>query len=182
MVSPTEVIRMFALLTANNIRFWLLGGWGIDALLGEQTREHKDIDGLILAKDVSRVLDLVDQAGYIDFHLWEENQWGFDHNGNKIPMAFYLFDAENREFDVHVVLLDNKGNAIPLWKVPDQNFMFTREDISAIGSINGVSIPCITPQKQILVHQGYDLPETHLTDLKHLHKKFGVDFTSDTNS
>ena len=27
-----------------NIEVWLDGGWGVDALLGQQTRSHNDID------------------------------------------------------------------------------------------------------------------------------------------
>lgn len=26
------------------IRYWLDGGWGVDALVGRQTREHRDVD------------------------------------------------------------------------------------------------------------------------------------------
>jgi hypothetical protein len=31
----------------NSIKFWMLGGWGIDVLLGRITREHDDIDLII---------------------------------------------------------------------------------------------------------------------------------------
>jgi len=31
-------------LRALGIEIWLDGGWGVDALLGEQTRPHKDLD------------------------------------------------------------------------------------------------------------------------------------------
>ncbi|MGH8515394.1 MAG: nucleotidyltransferase domain-containing protein [Gammaproteobacteria bacterium] len=33
----------------------MVGGWGIDALLGAQTRPHKDLDLLIRLEDVAKV-------------------------------------------------------------------------------------------------------------------------------
>ena len=48
MVTAEEVIEIYNKLLANNIQIWLTGGWGIDALLGEQTRDHKDLDAIML--------------------------------------------------------------------------------------------------------------------------------------
>ena len=40
-----ELIRdLFAECESRDLRIWLLGGWGIDALLGRVIREHHDID------------------------------------------------------------------------------------------------------------------------------------------
>ena len=41
MVRAEDVVSIYRSLSANNIQVWLTGGWGIDALLGEQTRPHK---------------------------------------------------------------------------------------------------------------------------------------------
>lgn len=40
MVSVEEVIRIYQRLSKHGIRLWIIGGWGIDALLGAQTRSH----------------------------------------------------------------------------------------------------------------------------------------------
>jgi lincosamide nucleotidyltransferase A/C/D/E len=37
------------------IEIWVDGGWGVDALLGEQTRPHKDLDIAIQQKDVPQL-------------------------------------------------------------------------------------------------------------------------------
>jgi lincosamide nucleotidyltransferase A/C/D/E len=34
------------------VTVWVDGGWGVDALLGEQTRPHKDLDIAIEEKDL----------------------------------------------------------------------------------------------------------------------------------
>ena len=64
MVLAEDVISIYQNLAANNIQVWLTGGWGIDALLQEQTRPHKDLDILMLADDVFRMRDILDRAGY----------------------------------------------------------------------------------------------------------------------
>ena len=176
MVSANEVIRMFNLLAQNKIKAWLLGGWGVDALLEKQTREHKDIDVLIQEVDIPRLIELLEQDGYDDFHLWEENRWKFDSHNRKVPTAFYILDDKEREFDVHAFQYDETGNAIPQWKLDNNQFIFTKTDISATGKIDGVIFPCITAEKQMLVHTGYELPETHQSDMKFLHEKFSVSY------
>jgi hypothetical protein len=57
MVRAEDVIRIHQSLSVNGIQVWLTGGWGIDALLGEQTRQHKDLDiqGKIAGVAVRRI-------------------------------------------------------------------------------------------------------------------------------
>ena len=176
MVSASEIIRMFGLLSDHCIRAWLLGGWGVDALLETQTREHKDIDVLIQEEDILQMIQLLELDRYDDFHLWEENRWDIDKENHQYPTAFYMLDNKEREFDVHAIRLDEEGNAIPQWALDDNNFLYTKADISATGKINGVPFPCITAEKQMLVHTGYELPETHQSDMKLIHEKFGVPY------
>ena len=40
MVRAQDAINIYQTLTRNDIPIWLTGGWGIDALLREQTRPH----------------------------------------------------------------------------------------------------------------------------------------------
>ena len=42
-----EVTALYTLLAEREVRVWVDGGWGIDALLAEQTRQHKDFDALV---------------------------------------------------------------------------------------------------------------------------------------
>ena len=54
MIRAEEAASLYQSLTANNIQVWLTGGWGIDALLEEKTRPHKDLDIIVLVDDVAR--------------------------------------------------------------------------------------------------------------------------------
>lgn len=49
---PEEVASFFSPLT---VPWWIAGGWALDLFLGEQTREHEDIDVQILRRDQQEV-------------------------------------------------------------------------------------------------------------------------------
>lgn len=55
MVNAEEAIAIYQQLTASGFQVWVTGGWGIDALLGEQTRAHKDLDLIVLLDELLRL-------------------------------------------------------------------------------------------------------------------------------
>ena len=44
MVNEKDAIEIILYAEESEIAIWLDGGWGVDALLGEETRVHNDID------------------------------------------------------------------------------------------------------------------------------------------
>src|SRR5215210_671072 len=52
-ITPTGVAR---LLSPSGIRWWIVGGWAVDAFTGE-AREHEDIDVSFFRADLGRLLD-----------------------------------------------------------------------------------------------------------------------------
>jgi lincosamide nucleotidyltransferase A/C/D/E len=44
MMSAADVLDVTSRLEAAGISFWLDGGWGVDALVGRETRPHSDLD------------------------------------------------------------------------------------------------------------------------------------------
>ncbi len=65
MVSAEDAVRILKLISTNSIPVWLTGGWGIDALLGRQTRPHKDLDLVMLLDDVLPLRQLLADHGYV---------------------------------------------------------------------------------------------------------------------
>ena len=55
-MTSDAVVEFLGLMEASSIEVCLDGGWGIDALLGEQTREHADLDIILRVEDVPRLL------------------------------------------------------------------------------------------------------------------------------
>lgn len=178
MVGAEDVISIYQRLSIHRVRVWLTGGWGIDALLGEQTRPHKDLDVIMLLDDVLRMGTLLGGDGYRLKELWSENRWVVDAHATKIATAFVLQDSEGRQLDVHAVRLDDGGNGIPAWDAPE-GFILASHDLAGVGMIAGYAVQCITPEKQMLCHTGYELPEKQLLDLEQLHEKFGVEYPAE---
>lgn len=170
MVRAEDAVSICQNLTANGIRVWLTGGWGIDALLGEQTRAHKDLDILLLVDDVVRMRNLLGGDGYALKELWSENAWVVDSRGTEIPTAFVLHDWEGREVDAHAMYLDHQGNGIPAWA--REGLVLGGEDLGGEGIIAGTSVRCLSAEMQVRVHTGYDLPPEQVQDLELLRGRF----------
>lgn len=172
MVSPEYVASIRRKLLDNGIQVWLTGGWGIDALLGEQTRPHKDVDVIVLLDDVVRLRELLAADGYGLKELWSENRWAVDRNGVETATAFVLQDAEGRELDVHAMCLDDQGNGLPAWE--GEGLIFRRHDLAGEGTIAGSPVRCLTAEMQLLCHTGYELPEVQSRDLELLQERLGA--------
>ena len=115
MVSAEDVIHLYKLLSNHGIQVWLNGGWGVDALFGEQTRPHKDLDMFVLVNDVNHLCELLSLKGYGLKELWSENRWDVDAKGTKTMTGFVLHDPDGGELDVHAMRLDDHGIGIPAW-------------------------------------------------------------------
>ena len=163
MVSTEDAVLIYKLLAANGIQAWLTGGWGIDALLGEQTRPHKDLDVIVLVDDTLRLRQLLSGEGFGLKELWSENLWTRDPQATRTPTAFVLHDAGGREIDVHAMRLDGLGNGIPAWDA--EGFYFKQEDLAGEGTIAGMAVRCLAPQSQVECHAGYELPDVQRSDL-----------------
>ena len=55
------------------VRCWVVGGWGVDALLGRCTRPHKDLDVLLAVTEHADAWRLLHDRGYRLAYRWEEN-------------------------------------------------------------------------------------------------------------
>ncbi len=173
MVRAEDVITIYQNLLADNIQVWLTGGWGLDALLREQTRAHKDLDFIMLLDDVVRMRELLAGDGYGLKELWSENSWVVDAHGIKTATAFVLKDSQGREIDAHAIRMDVRGNGIPAW-THDEGWIFERDDLAGEGMIAGFAVRCLSPEMQVLCHTGYDLPEVQARDLELLRKGFSA--------
>src|SRR6266404_6148749 len=100
-MNSADVIDLYTTLEKLGVEIWIDGGWSVDALLGEQTRPHKDLDIAIQQKDVSSLRQLLEEKGYREIKLNEARPWNFG-----------LGDRDAREIDIHVIVIDEYGNGI----------------------------------------------------------------------
>src|SRR3954471_14934729 len=70
----TEVIRVLDALADAGIPAWLEGGGGVDALVGHQTRAHRDVDVDIDASQEAEALAVLQTLGYEIETDWRPNR------------------------------------------------------------------------------------------------------------
>ncbi|MEM6356356.1 MAG: hypothetical protein AAF844_11840, partial [Pseudomonadota bacterium] len=65
-VSETSASSVLWILERTDDPVWLDGGWGIDALIGRQTRPHEDVDIVIEERHAESLVLSLRQAGFAD--------------------------------------------------------------------------------------------------------------------
>jgi lincosamide nucleotidyltransferase A/C/D/E len=164
-MQPDELTRILDLLEREGIDVWVDGGWGVDALLGEQTREHDDLDVVVELRHAARVAELLTAEGY-------------EPVAGGAPHSFVHVDATGRQVDVHPAELDEEGNGHYL--MDDGGvWVYRAEWLAGRGSIGGREVRCMTAEAQVLEHSGYELGDKDYTELRLLHERFGVELPPD---
>jgi lincosamide nucleotidyltransferase A/C/D/E len=161
-MTATDVISLYTELENLSIAIWIDGGWGVDALLGEQTRPHQDLDIAVQQKDVPRLRQLLHARGYKDIKLAEARVWNF-----------VLGDENGKEIDFHVIVIDDNGNG--LYGPTENAEMYPAASLTGTGSIDGRTVRCISPEWMVKFHSGYKLREKDFRDVSALCKKFGFE-------
>ena len=182
-----EVVALYTLLEKRGVRLWVDGGWGIDALLEEQTRPHKDFDALVCFDDLTSLSDILAAHGFTLKEIWEENHWvaypvrlrliGREQGAvGEVATAFVLRNGEGQELDVHVLRLDSHGAGIPAWNA---DIIYPPSALAGRGSIAGTPVRCLSTEMQMATHTGYALQAKDLQDVRLLHERFGVAYSEE---
>jgi lincosamide nucleotidyltransferase A/C/D/E len=160
-MTTSDVLDIVRLLNENGIQVILDGGWGVDALLGWQTRPHRDLDVAVLHKDVPAIRSLLERRGYRD--VPQDDTW---------ECNFVLGDDHGHLFDLHSCTFDEAGNNVFGVKYPFESWQ-------GHGTIDGVQVRCITLEWMVKFHTGYPLDENDYCDVRHLCEKFDIAMPSE---
>jgi len=159
--SATDVVTLYDQLERLGITIWIDGGWGVDALLGEQTRPHADLDIAIQLKDLPALRTLLEGQGSHDVPRDDTCAWNF-----------VLGDDAGRLVDVHVIVLDEAGNGI--YGPPENGEMYPASALTGSGSILGRAVRCIAPEDMVHFHTGYPLRPHDYADVSALCRRFNI--------
>jgi len=155
-MSGDAVVQLIQLFYQNGMDVVVDGGWGVDALLGEQTRSHNDLDIALPHKDVPNLRQLLAARGYKDVSRndsWECN--------------FVMGDGKGHEVDVHSYTYDAHGKLVFGVEYPFGS-------LTGTGLIQGYLVKCITPEWMVKFHVGYELDENDYRDVSALCERFGI--------
>jgi lincosamide nucleotidyltransferase A/C/D/E len=159
-MTADDVLFIHALLRKAGADVWIGGGWGIDALVGDQSREHRDLD----------LMHRVDQEPTVVAALAEA---GFTETLDARPVRFVVSDGSGREIDLHPLVFAQDGSAIQASPDPERPFVYPASCFAS-GVITGTAVPCMSAEQQVYFHQGYEPSDRDLHDMARLREAFGI--------
>ena len=154
-MSAVDVLELLDELSSRDVTAWLDGGWGVDALLREQTREHDDVDLVLVREDLDTVRALLDEQGFA-----VERDW--------LPTALALRHPDGRAVDLHPVDPTADGGGVQVVLPEGQPLRPTRHRDHR-GPLGAVLLGG-DPE----VHLGYEPDENDRADLARLSERFGI--------
>ena len=155
------VLEVLTTLEDASVRVWLDGGWGIDALLGEQTRDHADLDLILDVADVAKLQEALLTIGY-------------QVEAGGTAMNFLLTGKCERKIDAHPIKFDTRGYGL-FELVDGRRWPFPPAAFAGKGQIRKHEVLCLSPDAQVQCHgQGYPPSENDLRDMELLQQRFGV--------
>ncbi len=139
-MSAADVLTVCATVASTTTQWWITGGWGVDALLGRQTRRHRDLD-LLVGDDPAVVEGVSSALGGLGLGFLSERS---------VPESF----APRR-----VCLADASGHGVDLLPVnlAASPFIATEGEEAPFtsGHIGGRLVPCVATT---LHHRARDVP------------------------
>lgn len=145
---PAELVpEVLDTLKSAGVQAWLAGGWGVDALLGEQTRPHQDLDLVFDADDggEQRAIESLSAIGFrvmgrepVRTHWWSER--------------IALSDARGHVVDIHPV----SGEAFTA---------AVGADAFVTGKVAGRPVQCLARSVQLRLHEGYEPTDADRADV-----------------
>ena len=156
MLDATSVVELYDLFEQHELEVCIDGGWAVDALLGEQTRAHDDLDIAMPHRHVPMLRERLAPLGFRE--RLRDDSWACN---------FVLADAQGRELDVHSYTLDSAGNNV-------HGVPYIAEQLTGNGLILDRRVRCIPPEWLVRFHTGYDIDEKDFQDVSALCKRFGI--------
>jgi lincosamide nucleotidyltransferase A/C/D/E len=161
-MSADDVLSVTTLLRAAGVDVWIGGGWGIDALLGWETRPHRDLDLMHRVEQEPTVVAALAEAGFAETLNWR-------------PVRFVLTDpAGGREIDLHPLAFAPDGSAVQASFEPDRPFVYPARCF-VTGRIGDSAVGCLSAEQQVYFHQGYEPTDRDRDDMAQLRAAFGLD-------
>ena len=144
MITGHDVLRVLDAMHLADVSPCLEGGWGIDALLGRQTRAHLDLDLCVRQSERENTLDALAVLGF--------EQITMDNLDNVRVAEASGRSTASRHVDLRLLDGEPTGD----------------EHLDGRGFVVGRPVRCLSAEGQILAHTGYEPGENDVADLHRL--------------
>jgi len=154
-MTAEHAVEIVKLLEKYDIEVYIDGGWGVDALLGKQTRKHDDLDIAVPHEFIPKLREIFEARGYKDVPRDDTRDCNF-----------VLGDDDGRLVDIHSYTFENGKNVFGVAYEPHH--------LTGSGTISGYPVKCIPPEIMVEFHTGYDVDENDYLDTKALCERFNI--------
>jgi lincosamide nucleotidyltransferase A/C/D/E len=158
-VEGVEVLRVMRVLERAGVAAGISGGWGIDALLGRQSRPHGDLDLGIDARSLDSAIAALASVGYAV---------ASDERPARVEMS-----ATTGRVDLHPIVWAEDGSGVQTGFDGEQ-FEYPAGSLGARGVIDGGTVACATPDLQLAFHSHYAPRDHDRRDMAALAERFGL--------
>lgn len=158
MMNEHDVVELLKMIDNIGVDVWIDGGWGVDALLGFQSRQRNDLDIFIEKRNMKTFIEMLLSQNYTEVKMKYTTN---DHTVWK--------DSFNRVVDLHVFEF-GEGETLLF-----DNVSYPTDLFAGKGTIGGISVRCLSLENQLLYHQGYEHDEDDTHDVLLLCKTFGLE-------
>ena len=162
LMPATDALRLYEQVRSAGIDVWIDGGWAVDALLGEQTRDHGDLDIALETRHVERLREVLARQGFQEAPRDDTSAWNF-----------VLADGAGLEIDVHAFTFDAHGDGV--YGPPENGDFYRAAALTGRGVIGGAPVRCISAAWLVRFHTGYELGATDFHDVRLLCERFGIE-------
>ncbi|HET9660369.1 MAG TPA: hypothetical protein VFP05_08555 [Thermomicrobiales bacterium] len=153
-ITQQDAIDLLDRFEAAGLEVYVDGGWGVDALLGRQTRPHLDLDITLPAASGTDVRELLTEMEFEQIPT--DDTW--EHN-------WVMQDPSLRRVDIHTYALDETGRNIG-------GVAYEARHLTGQGSIGHRAVRCVPVDAMIEFHLGYEQDEEDFADVLALCEAF----------
>jgi hypothetical protein len=146
--NPDQTATFFAAL---HVPWWIAGGWALDLFLEKQTREHEDIDVLILRRDQQAVRTLL---GTWDVQAalppprdeaWPFRSWHLAEALDETIHDIWCRPDATQPWTIQLMIADTHGEQWLFRRMPT-----IRRSLATLGDTTPKGIPYLAPEIQLL--------------------------------
>jgi lincosamide nucleotidyltransferase A/C/D/E len=159
-ITAAEVLDLVEWTSAAGLRIWIDGGWAVDALLGKQTRTHRDVDIALSVADAPALLAGLTERGFTPNPAGYETDWNFEYG---TPAGAVV--------DLHLLVLDESGTGGRMGEGPSAP-AYPSGSLTGSGRIAGREVACISAPWLVRFHTGYQPDADDWADVRALCERF----------
>jgi lincosamide nucleotidyltransferase A/C/D/E len=164
-VTGEDVLELLDRLDAAGATVWCDGGWGVDALVGYQSRSHGDLDLAIRRRHLTLAERALQGANFHHDVLADPG----------LPARLVMRDARGRQVDFHPLVFDSAGNGWQQLSPSGRAWgCYEVDGLRATGTVGGRSVRCVSAELQMRFRRGYEWGRDDECGARLLARHFGL--------